>query len=204
MTRRFAITALVTLVGLVLSVLVAGPASAQTGTYLRLTHLSPDTPTVDVLVTSFGGQTTRLDGVAYGDVSTYAQVEPGAYTLQMLPAGAPEGTPPVVTGTLEAQEGAAYTAAALGPRAELAVRVLTDDLTPPGPDSSRVRVVQGAETAGPVEVRWAGAPAFDAVEFGTATDYVTVPAGDGSFDLVAGTGDPVRVEQRLEPAPCTA
>jgi hypothetical protein len=198
MARRIWTTTLVLLVVGVLSALGAGPASAQTGTYLRLAHLSPDTPTVDVLVTSFGGETTRLDGVSYGDVSTYAQIDPGSYTLQMLPAGAADGTPPVVTGTLEARAGGAYTAAGLGPRAELAVRVLEDDLTPAGPDSARVRVVQGAEAAGPLGVRWAGAPAFDAVAFGTATEYVTVPAGPGSFELVPGSGEPVRIDRRLD------
>lgn len=66
------------------------PASAATGTYLRLAHLAPDTPTVDVLVTAFSGATLRLDGVSYGDVSACRQITPGRYTLQMRTAGAPD------------------------------------------------------------------------------------------------------------------
>jgi Domain of unknown function (DUF4397) len=174
------------------------PASAATGTYLRLAHLSPDTPTVDVLVTSFSGQTLRLDGVSYGNVSTYTEIAPGPYTLQMRPAGAPDSTPPVVSGTLDAVAGSAYTAAGLGPRDGLSVRVLTDDLARPGAGQSRIRVVQGAEQAGAVGIAWAGSPAFDDVAFGTATGYVTVPAGPGSFAVTPATGPAVQVPVRLD------
>lgn len=191
--RRMAAFAGATVLIGALALLAAGSASAATGTYLRLAHLSPDTPAVDVLVTSFSGETVRLDGVTYGDVSTYTRIDPGRYTLQMLPAGAADGTAPVVTGTLDAVDGAAYTAAGLGPRAELAIRVLQDDLTPPGPDQARIRVVQGAEQAGPLDLRWSAAPAFDDVAFGIATDYVTVPAGSGELEIVPASGPAARV-----------
>ncbi len=164
------------------------PAHAATGTYLRLAHLSPDTPAVDVLVTGFGGTTYRLGGVSYGDVSTYQRIEPDTYTVQMRPAGAPESTPAVVTGTLRAGEGRAYTAAGLGMQADLAVRVLDDDLSPPPAGQARVRVVQGAGDAGDIALRWNGAPMVDAVAFGSATDYVGVPAGSGSFDVLPARG----------------
>lgn len=199
MRRRLLAGGLISLLVALLSIQGATAASAATGTYLRLAHLSPDTPTIDVVVTSFTGETLRLDGVGYGDVSTYQEIEPGSYTLQMRLAGSPESTPPVVTGLLEAQEGAAYTAAGLGLRSDLAVRVLVDDLTPPGPGQSRVRVVQGAEQAGDVQVGWAGALAFEDVPFGTATDYVTVAAGDAAFDVTPASGPATGLPVRLDP-----
>ena len=198
MKRRFLTFGLITVLVGALTALGAIPASAATGTYLRLAHLSPDTPTVDVLVTSFGGATLRLAGVSYGDVSTYTEIEPGQYTLEMRPAGAPESAPPIVSGTLDATRGNAYTAAGLGQREGLAVRVLDDDLTMPGPGQARVRVVHGAEQAGPVAVRWAGAPAFDDVAFGTATVYVTVPAGQEPFEIIPATGPAATVPVRLD------
>ena len=51
---------------LVLAVLLPATAAAATGTYLRLAHLSPDTPNVDVTVTGFTGRTYQLKGVGYG------------------------------------------------------------------------------------------------------------------------------------------
>lgn len=197
MARRLLTSVVLAALALLLSVLVVTPASAATGTYLRLAHLSPDTPTVDVLVTSFSGQTIGLKGVSYGDVSTYQRIEPGTYTVAMRLAGAPESSPPVVSGTLEAKDGAAYTAAGLGPRAQLAVSVLADDLTPPAAGQARIRVVQGAEQAGDVAVRWNGAPVADGVRFGSATDYYSVPAGKGTFDIAPTGGATVPVDLDL-------
>lgn len=193
MLRRILLSSALAVPMILLSVLVAPTASAATGTYLRLAHLSPDTPTVDVLVTSYSGQTLHLRGVNYGDVSSYTRIEPGSYTVQMRPAGADDSTPAVVSTTLDAREGAAYTAAGLGRNDDLAVRVLTDDLTPPGADRSRIRVVQGAEPAGAVSISWNGTTAMTAVPFGTATDYVTVPSGSGSFTVAPASGAPVQL-----------
>jgi hypothetical protein len=198
-TRRHLAGGLIALLVGALTALGVSPAAAATGTYLRLAHLSPDTPAVDVLVTSFSGATLRLEGVEYGNVSDYTEIEPGQYTLQMRPAGAPESTPPVVSATLDAAQGSAYTAAGLGPNSDLAIRVLGDDLSMPGPGQARVRLVQGAEVAGDVSADWNGAPAFGRVAFGTATDYVTVPAGASTFDIASTTGpaatEPVTFEE---------
>jgi hypothetical protein len=46
----------------------------------------------------------------------------------------------------------AVAAVAAAPQAGASITLLTDDLTRPGPGSARVRVVQGAQTAGPVTV----------------------------------------------------
>ncbi len=169
-----------------------GTADAATGTYLRLAHLSPDTPTVDVTLTAFGGGTLHLDGVSYGDVSTYQAIRPGDYTVAMRPAATPDAAP-ILTGTLHTDAGRAYTAAALGAQAGPTLRLLTDDLSLPGPGRARVRVVQGAQQAGPVDVTWNGGSMAGPVAFGTATGYVTVPAGHGTFGIAPSAGGPVTV-----------
>jgi Domain of unknown function (DUF4397) len=63
----------------------------------------------------------------------------------------------------------------------------------PGPGRARVRVVQGAQQAGPVEVTWNGGSMAGPVAFGTATGYVTVPAGHGTFGIAPSSGGPVTV-----------
>ena len=76
-----------------LGLTVASVASASTGTgYLRLAHLSPNTPAVDVYLYSFGDPNAMvvLHHVGYGDVSPYEAVNSGEYKLMGL---APYGNP---------------------------------------------------------------------------------------------------------------
>lgn len=194
--RRSGAGLLLALVVALMSVVAAQPAAAASGTYLRLAHLSPDTPSVDVVLTAFDGGNSVLNAVGYGDVSTYMRIEPGSYTVQMRPAGQP-GAVPIVSGTFEAEDGLAYTAAALGPRADIGVVVLDDDLTPPAEGEARVRVVQGAEQAGDAVIRWNGTETETGVTFGGATVYVPVEAGAGSFEVVPAAGEPTTLPVTL-------
>ena len=73
-----------------LGLTAASVASASTGTgYLRLAHLSPNTPAVDVYLYSFGDPSAMvvLHHVGYGDVSPYEAVNSGEYTVAMRAAG---------------------------------------------------------------------------------------------------------------------
>ena len=65
-------------------------AGAADGGMLRLAHLSPDTPPVDVYVESVSDPAAKLTlrGVGYGAVSDYQSVAPGSYTVSMRQAGA--------------------------------------------------------------------------------------------------------------------
>ncbi|HET6214670.1 MAG TPA: DUF4397 domain-containing protein, partial [Micromonosporaceae bacterium] len=82
-----------------LSTIAAVPASAATAGYVRLAHLSPDTPNVDVYLSSVSGaikpQTFR--GVGYGIMSDYLRLPTGAYAVAMRAAGAPATDQPVLT-----------------------------------------------------------------------------------------------------------
>ena len=56
--RHVGLTALLAAVTLVLAALLPTTAAAATGTYLRLAHLSPDIPNVDVTIRSTAGPTS--------------------------------------------------------------------------------------------------------------------------------------------------
>jgi hypothetical protein len=88
-------------------------AASEATAYLRAAHFSPETPGVDVYLTSFSGGTTTLwlANVGYGAVSPYRRLTPGVYAVAMRPHGAAASTPPVLKWTLHAEPGAAYTAA---------------------------------------------------------------------------------------------
>src|SRR5260370_8136568 len=79
---------------------IASPASTAappTG-WLRLAHLSPNTPPVDVYLYSLGNSHARvvLHHVSYGTVSPYLRAAAGVYPVAMRPAGAPATPPPAL------------------------------------------------------------------------------------------------------------
>ena len=174
------------------TLLGAAPASAEeqgTG-WVRVAHLSPDTKSVDVTLTSLagGGAAFELDDVAYGAVSPYWTLQPGTYVVSMVPSDAPEGTSPVIEQSVDVSAGTPLTVAALGRNAVLSTTVFTDDLTPPADGQARVRVIQASTTASQVDVATTTGTALatDAAQ-GTATPYTSVPAGPWSLDLSAGS-----------------
>lgn len=174
-----------------LTVAFAPAAGAATGSYLRLAHLSPDTPAVDVYVVSAADPQDRivLEGVGYGTLSEYQTVSGGTYTVSMRPAGAAESTPPVIATTLTTDEGAAYTVAGVGSFNDLGLTVLSDDLTLPPAGQSRVRVVQASASQPELDISVDGGPSLgEDVPFATTTDYETVSAGQWILRVDGGTG----------------
>lgn len=167
------------------AVAVPIPAAAQTGAYLRLAHLSPDTPKVDVTVSAFddpdGAQVIK--GVGYGDVSAYQRIAAGTYSIAMRPAGADPKTDPVISATLDAVGGRAYTVAGLGEFANLALRVLNDDISLPAAGKARMRVVNAAPLAGELSIRRDGTSVIDGAAFGDPSPYTMVPAGKATLTV---------------------
>ncbi|WP_051386311.1 DUF4397 domain-containing protein [Actinokineospora inagensis] len=192
---------LILLVVAVLTALGAAPAQAATGTYLRLAHLSPDTPAVDVTVTNFAKPdwSVKLNGVAYGAVSAYQRVDPGTYTVAMRPAGADPSTPPVISATLQAGDGRAYTVAGLGKFASLALKVLDDDITLPPSGQARMRVVNAAPSAGDLDIDRAGVAVIEKASFGQATNYSLVPSGSTVLQVVPKNTSPTDLPVSLDP-----
>lgn len=167
-----------------------GVAGAQDRpTHVRLAHLSPDTPPVDVTLVAVDDPEVRFTatGVAYGAVSDYRTLPTGTYTVSMRMAGAAPDSPPVIAATLPAGGGEAFTVAGTGPYAELGLEVLTDDLTMPAAGQARVRVVNAAAASGAVSV--SGGPLDGlVVPFAGDTGYRTLPAGDHTLRVTPDGG----------------
>jgi hypothetical protein len=185
---------------LVAAVAVPVPAAAQTGAFLRLAHLSPDTPNVDVTVSAFGTPdgSQQVKGVGYGDVSEYQRIEAGTYTIAMRPAGADPKTDPVISATLDAVDGRAYTVAGLGRFASLALRVLDDDITLPPAGQARMRVVNAAPLAGDLSIRRDETPVIEDAAFGAASPYTVVPAGPATLTVAPMDAAPANLPVTLE------
>src|SRR5580700_4218757 len=132
--RRIILLAALPLLLLAIPAASVATASAATTTgWIRLAHLSPNTPAVDVYLYSFGDSSAQivLHHVAYGTVSPYEQVPTGEYTVAMRGAGAAPKTKPVLSTTVDVAAGGAYTVAGMGPNKGLRLQVLNDRLRTP-------------------------------------------------------------------------
>jgi len=194
--RRAALLLAVSVLLLAASAVAAAAATAGSGTaasgtaWIRLAHLSPNTPAVDVYLYSFGNPDARvvLHHVAYGDVSGYLAVPGGEYSVAMRAAGAAATSPPVLSSSTRVSSGSAYTVLAVGPRPGLRLRIFNDDLTTPT-GKALVRVVQASMKDPQVSVSWGGQTIASKLAFASVTSYQAVAPGVRTVAVTAGTGD---------------
>jgi len=187
-------------VAVVLLIASPAPAHAAGDGYVRLAHLSPDTPAVDVYLRSTDNaiKPQTFKGVAYGAMSDYLRLPAGGYQVAMRKAGAAASTKPVITTSVTVTAGGAYTVAGVGRFADLGLRVLTDDLKLPDPGKSKIRVIQASVKAPVLDVAGkTGNKIADGVAFATTTAYREVNPGKWSVQVVPTGGGKTSV------LPCT-
>ncbi|SNZ12901.1 protein of unknown function [Natronoarchaeum philippinense] len=157
---------------------------AETMANLRVAHLAPDAPNVDVYVDG----DAVLEDVPYRAVSDYLELAPGTYDVMITAAG--DADTVVFDDQLEIPAGD-FTVAALGELAEenqpFAPVVLEDDLSDPG-EMARVRLVHASPDAPAVDVtvHESGDALFEGVEFG-GTATAEVPAGSYTLEVRPAT-----------------
>jgi len=189
-TRR--ITMLLAASALLLGIPAIGTAnasSATTGTgWIRLAHLSPNTPAVDVYLYSFGNSNAQivLHHVAYGTVSPYEAVTAGDYSVAMRSAGASSTSQPVLSTSVTIKADHAYTVAGMGPESGLRLQVMNDDLTTPS-GKSLVRVIQASLKQQTVKVTCGGKTIVPKASFASVTSYQAIPAGTWTMAAIGGS-----------------
>jgi Domain of unknown function (DUF4397) len=166
----------------------AAPAAGPDG-WIRIAHLSPQAPAMDMYLYPFGnpGQAIVLKDVSYGAVSAYMAVIPGQYTVAMRGFGAPASSKPALTTSFMVAAGAAYTLAALGPDPGLRTEVLRDQMTTPA-GKAVVRVLQAALTQHLVTVSYGTDVLARQLVFGAATPYAAVSPGAQTVTFTAPDG----------------
>ncbi|MCA0146423.1 DUF4397 domain-containing protein [Blastococcus sp. LR1] len=186
------------LVATVLGVLlVPAPARAEEPRpgLLRVAHLSPDTPAVDVSVTPAAADPAEVlldpgpvvaPALAYGDVGGYREVPPGISAVSVRGAGA--FTAPVLSMRVDVAPGQVRTVVLGGAFADLTLFTVDDDLAPPPAGSARVRVLAAASEP-TVDVSLAGGPVLAAgLRPDSASDAVVVPGGRYGAVVTGGSG----------------
>jgi len=159
--------------------------------FVRAAHASPDAPAVDVYV----NDVLAFEGMAYRDVTPYAQLPPEDYDVRVTVAG--DESTVVFAGTVPVEPGhqtaMAYgeAGASQGSETALAVDVFTDQSEDVGGSEALVRLFHGSPDAPAVDVTVAdgGDPLFESAAFGDPTDYVAVSPGSYSLDVRPNTGD---------------
>jgi hypothetical protein len=172
-------------------------ASAQDG-WVRIAHLSPQAPAMDIYLYPFGdpAHPTVLRDVSYGDVSAYMTLAPGEYTVAMRGLNAPATSHPALVSSFMVGAKTAYTVAALGPDPGLRVVVLQDQTTAPK-GQALVRVVQASLKDDHVTVSYGSTVLATQLAFGSVTSYAGVAAGVHSVKLTASGDDATTTSLQL-------
>ena len=157
---------------------------------VRVLHLSPDAPNVDVFVGAADDPTDAvLTDVPYQAVSSYIPLATGNYFIDVTPSA---GGSPVINVDGLAIDGATdYSIAAVNSVASIEPLVLVDDNTI-DPSNARLRVVHASPDAPEVDISVDGLGVVATLDFKETSPYLTVPAGDYTVRvLLAGTSTQV-------------
>jgi hypothetical protein len=152
---------------------------------VRVLHLSPDVPKIDVYVDG----TKTLAAVPFKTATKHAQVPAGTRTVELRPAGSATGGRSLTTARATVAAGAAYTLAAVGPAAKLQLLVLKDDFTAPPQGKAKIRSIDATPKSPPIDIAIAGGPVlFHNLTFPKATPFATIDAGSMALEVrMAGT-----------------
>ncbi|HEY2579757.1 MAG TPA: DUF4397 domain-containing protein [Streptosporangiaceae bacterium] len=168
---------------------MASPATRVSGVgWIRLAHLSPNAPAVDVYLYSEGDTSAMivLHHVIYGTVSPYETVAAGSYTVAMRGANTAPSSPVVLSTTVHIVAGHAYTVAGMGPAAGLRLQVIDDTLTTPK-GRSLVRVIQASLKDKRVTVNAGSQALASNLTFGSVTSYVPLAPGTVNLHVAGGS-----------------
>ncbi|QSG09102.1 DUF4397 domain-containing protein [Halapricum desulfuricans] len=165
-----------------------GPASEpESEGRLRVAHMSPNAPNVDVYVNG----DAVLEDVPFGAVSDYLTVPAAEHDIEITAAGDPDTS--VFSGPVTVAADTDYTVAAIGELGDEADQpfeplVLEDDNSAVEGDQSRLRVVHASPDAPAVDVTAGGGDTvlFDGVPYGES-GYVEVAAGDYTVEIRGDT-----------------
>ena len=176
---------------------------------VRVAHLSPDAPAVDVTVGN--GSAVLAENVSFGEASDYVAVPAGDYTVEIRAATASNNGTVVTTVDLSLAGGTAYTAAAVGyldpgaaptptgfgvvPVMDATTTLHTPSDVPvvgPTQQSAYLRAVHASPDAPAVDVRVDNETVLSNVSFGDVSDYLHLQAG--TYDVtIAAAADPSTV-----------
>jgi hypothetical protein len=144
-------------------------------TQVRIGHCCPDAPNVDIHV----DDSPAFEDVAFGDLSDYTTLDPGAHGVRVAPSGDGDA---VIEADLDLEEETAYTVLATGLLENIEPTVFEDAPGRVPSDKAHVRFIHASPDAPAVSISVANGPeVFTSVGFREASNYEAVD--DGTYDL---------------------
>ncbi len=153
--------------------------SSQTAA-VRVLHLSPDAPGVDVFVD--GGKDPVVQNLTFPGGTPYIEVPAGTYTFDVAATGTTAEDAVLTIKDLALEAGSSYTAVALNKLSSITALPLVDDYANLAAGNIRIRAVHAAAAVGQVDI-WNvtdpanPSPLYENVDFGVAGKALDVPAG---------------------------
>lgn len=157
----------------------------DTTTQIRVAHLSPDTPNVDIYV---DGEAV-IEGLAFNLMSGWIELPAGSYSIAVAPSGTSIDSAAIGPATLRFGAGEWTTIAATGSLSAgtLGPAIIKEDIVALGPDESFVTVFHAIEDAPAVDVILSdGTVLISNLAFGESASLTV--AGGGYDLLVVPTG----------------
>jgi hypothetical protein len=148
----------------------------------RVVHFASDAPAVDIA--PVGGDPI-ITNLAYGQNSSYLNVPPGSYELEVRVAGTPDAV--VTLPPLALEAGTSSTAFAVGNLADDTFTVVPA-LDAAIPTTAQLRVLHGSPDAPPIDIVVNGARVFGNLPFGLSSPYLTVPVGENTIQVIPSGG----------------
>jgi hypothetical protein len=156
--------------------------------WVRVLHGSPDAPQVDVYVgadLATAAKVDALSGLSFGDISDYAEVDPGTYAVKVC-ATADATVCPIQVASLVVAADTKYTVAASNLLASIQANVFVDDASTSNTTEAQVRVVHLSADTPAVDVLTQDGTSIgiDGLTYpnrAPATGYAAFPPG--SYDL---------------------
>jgi hypothetical protein len=195
-----------------LSLVTACSAETETSSNVarvRVAHLSPDAPAVDVCIAPAGTQefagpvlagAGALNGISYSKVTKYLELEPIQYDVRLVNVGAndcTQGLGPDTTDLPALPAGGAVTIAATGKiahgtgSAAFSLRAFIDE-TEVGDGEAKLRFIHTSPGTPNVDVGLGGGilftPVFANTAYGQASKYLTTMGIDGVEISARATG----------------
>jgi Domain of unknown function (DUF4397) len=163
--------------------LALGTANAES--QVRIAHMLPGGPSVDVLV----NDVKAFGGTAYKGFTDFLPTPAGTIRVGLVTSGT--ASPVLTEASFEVRDALQYTVIVLGTPDAPKLMLYLDEIRQPAASNVRVRVIHASPDAPKVEL-FAISPASLAVSgalgFGQASRYVGFKAGTYSFEArIAGT-----------------
>ncbi len=162
-------------------------------TQIRVAHLSPDTPAVDVYVDG----AKVISGLEFNGITGWIELEAGSYSIAVSPAGTSVDDAAIGPATLSFGGGAWTTIAATGSLSAgtLGPAIISEDIGALAPTDTFITVFHGIEDAPAVDVILPdGTAVISGLAFGESVS-LTLPEGTYNLQVVpAGATSPVVID----------